>query len=77
MSDIEILILYKQAEATDHFNIHTGDCSGDCSECPASCACLYLTADIGWFTAWPNFKSRINVRTPLSTLRRKYPEYFI
>lgn len=77
MSDIELLILFKQAEAADHFNTRTGDCSGDCSECPASYACLYLTADIGWFTSWPNFKSSINIRTPLSTLRRKYPEYFI
>lgn len=77
MSDIEILILYKQAEAADHFNIRTGDCSGDCSECPASCACTYLTTNALWTVAWHHFKSRINIRTPLSTLRRKYPEYFI
>lgn len=32
MSDIELLILFKQAEAADHFNTRTGDCSGDCSE---------------------------------------------
>lgn len=77
MSDIELLILYKQAEAADHFNIRTGDCYGDCSECPASRACTYLTTNASWATAWSNFTSRINIRTPLSTLRRKYPEYFI
>ena len=70
MSDIEILILYKQAEAANHFNIRTGDCSGDCSECPASCACIYLTTNTSWSVAWLNFTSRINVRTHLSTLRK-------
>lgn len=77
MSDIELLILYKQAEAADHFNIRTSYCSGDCSECPASYACTYLTTNDSWAIAWSNFKSRIDVHTPLSTLRRKYPEYFI
>ena len=77
MSDIELLILYKQAEAADHFNIRTGDCSSDCSECPAARACTYLTTNASWAIAWPNFTSRVNIRTPLCTLRRKYPEYFI
>lgn len=77
MSDIEILILYKQAEAADYFDLRTGDCPGDCDACPAGSACTYLTTNASWDIAWSNFTSRIDIRTPLSTLRQKYPEYFI
>ena len=77
MSDIELLILYKRAAASGDFNLQTGGCSGICSSCPASRACMYLTTNTPWSVAWLDFTSRINVRTHLSTLRRKYPEYFI
>lgn len=77
MSDIEILILYKRAVASDDFNLHTGDCSGNCSSCPAPRACTYLTTNTSWSVAWLNFTSRINPHISLRVLRRKYPEYFI
>lgn len=77
MSDIEILILYKHAVASGDFNLRTGDCSSNCSSCPAPRACMYLTTDTSWSIAWLNFTSRINVRTRLPTLRRQYPEYFL
>ena len=77
MSDIEILLLYRRAVASGDFTLRTGDCSGRCPSCPASRACSYLTTDTPWSVAWPNFTFRINIHTRLSTLRRKYPEYFI
>ena len=52
MSDIEILILYKRAVASDDFNLRTGNCSGNCASCPASRACTYLHEwkfDVGQF----------------------------
>ena len=77
MSDIEILILYKHAVVSGDFNLRTGDCPSNCSYCPASRACTYLTTNISWSIAWYNFISRINIHTRLSALHRQYPEYFI
>lgn len=87
MTDIEILIKFKQAEqAKIVVDVETGHCdfSGDCTTCPAAAACDHLAqicdSSVDWPTEYMKFRERLtkhNTSTRLSTLQRHYPEYFL
>ncbi len=83
MSDIELLIAFKRAEAIDIINLTYGVCefSDECGNCPADRACEHLASyPEPWPEVYANFRDRLtkpNINTRLSTLQRHYPEYFL
>ena len=83
MSDLEILITFRKAEATDHIHKLTKsvhNCQdGDCDDCPAQLACRELVNCNAAHNFYTGYKAWAK-RTPflsLSELQQQYPELFL
>ena len=83
MSDLEILVAFRKAEATGHINKFTKsvhDCQdGDCDDCPAQLACRELVNCNAAHDFYYGYKDWAK-RTPflsLSELQQQYPELLI
>ena len=83
MSDLEILVAFRKAEATDHIHklskfMH--DCRDSyCDDCPAKLACRQLVNDNKEQDFYIGYKAWAK-RTPflsLSELQQQYPELFL
>ena len=83
MSDLEILVAFRQAEAagTIHkFTKTVNNCQGSyCGECPAQLACRQLVNDSKDHNFYTSYKAWAK-RTPflsLSELQQQYPELLL
>ena len=83
MSDFEILVAFRKAEATDHIHKFTKsvhNCQdGDCDDCPAQLACRQLVNDNKKHDFFLGYKAWAK-RTPflsLFELQHQYPELLL
>ena len=83
MSDLEILVAFRKAEATDHIAKLTKfvhDCQhGECDDCPARPACSELVNNNAAHDFYYGYSDWAK-RTPflsLSELQQQYPELLI
>ena len=83
MSDLEILVAFRKAEATGHINKLTKyvhDCQdGECDDCPAQLACRELVnrnAACDFYYGYKDWAKRMPFLS-LSELQQQYPELFI
>ena len=83
MSDLEILVAFRKAEATDHIaklTKYVHDCQhGECDDCPAKLACRQLvnySKDCDFYTGYKNWAKRTPFLS-LSELQQQYPELLL
>ena len=83
MSNLEILVAFRKAEATGHINRLTKsvhDCQhGDCDDCPAKSACRQLvndSKDCDFYTGYKTWAKRTPFLS-LSELHQQYPELLL
>ena len=83
MSDLEILVAFRKAEATGHITKLTKpvhDCqNGECDGCPAQPACRKLVnynSAADFYDGYKNWATRTPFLS-LSELQQQYPELFI
>ena len=82
MSDLEILVAFRKAEATGHINKFTKsvhDCQdGECDDCPAKLACRELVNNAAhdFYYGYKDWAKRTPFLS-LSKLQQQYPELFL
>ena len=82
MSDLEILVAFRKAEATGHINKLTKsvhDCpDGDCADCPAKLACRELVNNAAhdFYYGYEDWAKRTPFLS-LSKLQQQYPELLL
>lgn len=83
MSDLEILVAFRKAEAADYIHkltkaIHNCQ-DGGCDDCPAQQACRQLvndSKDRDFYTGYKDWAKRTPFLS-LSELQQQYPELFL